>query len=79
MFYSFECSACYLVHGDHNFGEIVLDFQEVAEFSVMNRLIRYHISHLHIEPFPLFFTYEINLFPPKLTHGYVIPRSFQMN
>ena len=73
MPYSFECSACYLVHGDHDFREIVLDFQKVAEFSVMNRLISYHISHLHIEPFPLFFTCEINLFSPNPAHGYFIP------
>jgi len=33
MPYSFEFAPRHLVHGDHDFREIILDFQKVAEFS----------------------------------------------
>ena len=78
MPYSFECAARHLVHGDHDFGEIVLHLQQVAELTVMNLLISNHISYLHIEPFPLFFTREIDLFFTDPANGYFIPRSLKM-
>ena len=58
----------HLVHGNNDFGIVILHSQQIPEFPIPCLFVRDEVCHLHIKLLALPLAYEINFSVPKLTN-----------